>query len=144
MSDISKVDPPASFLAAAPAAGSDSTSAWMLTLLLVGQALAAMDTAIVNVAAPSLKADLGVSGALLQLTVAGYGLAYATLLITGARLGDHFGYRRLFMIGVTVFSASSLICGASQSVDVLVAGRIMQGIGAALLVPQVLSLIQLC
>ena len=143
MSDVSRVDPPASFVAA-PVAGYDRTSVWMLTLLLVGQALAAMDTAIVNVAAPTLKADLGVSGALLQLTVAGYGLAYATLLITGARLGDHFGYRRLFIIGVAVFSASSLICGASRSVEVLVAGRIMQGIGAALLVPQVLSLIQLC
>lgn len=144
MSDISKDDRPALFPAAPPIASSDSASAWMLPVLLTGQAIAAMDTAIVNVAAPTLKADLGISGALLQMTVAGYGLAYATLLITGARLGDHFGYRRLFIIGVTLFSASSLLCGAAQSVELLVAGRIMQGIGAALLVPQVLSLIQLC
>ena len=142
--DATKVDRSATFRIAAPADRSDRTSVWMLPVLLTGQGLAAMDTAIVNVAGPALQADLGVSGALLQMIVAGYGLAYATLLITGARLGDHYGYRRLFIIGVICFSASSLICGTSQSIELLVAARILQGIGAALLVPQVLSLIQLC
>lgn len=124
-------------------AGSTQGSLWMLAVILCGQALAAMDTAIVNVAAPTLQAELGLSGASLQLTVAGYGLAYASFLITAARLGDLYGYRRLFMLGVAVFTISSLVCGTAQTAGILIVGRILQGLGAALLVPQVLSLIQL-
>lgn len=115
---------------------------WMLPMLLAGQAMAAMDTSIANVAAPSLRADLGVSGALLQMAVAGYGLAYAVFLISGARLGDLYGYRRLFVIGVALFSGSSLTCGLAPTTALLIVSRFVQGVGAALLVPQVLSLIQ--
>ncbi|MGZ2749641.1 MFS transporter [Burkholderia stagnalis] len=114
----------------------------MLPLLLIGQGMAAMDTSIVNVAAPALRADLGISGALLQLVVAGYILAYAVFLITGARLGDDYGYRRLFVIGLAIFTVSSLACGVAPSTWLLIVGRIAQGIGAAMLVPQVMSLIQ--
>ncbi|MEQ8967434.1 MAG: MFS transporter [Azospirillaceae bacterium] len=120
----------------------EAAARWMLPVLLTGQAMAAMDTAIVNVAAPALQADLGLSGAALQLAVAGYGLAYAVFLITGARLGDDHGYKRLFLLGGILFTVSSLACGLAPSAGVLVAGRIAQGVGAALLVPQVLSLIQ--
>ncbi|KVN38572.1 MFS transporter [Burkholderia pyrrocinia] len=114
----------------------------MLPLLLIGQGMAAMDTSIVNVAAPALRADLGISGALLQLVVAGYILAYAVFLITGARLGDDYGYRRLFVIGLAIFTVSSLACGVAPGTWLLIVGRIAQGIGAAMLVPQVMSLIQ--
>jgi len=117
-------------------------NAWMLPLLLAGQAMAAMDTSIANVAAPALRDDLGISGAVLQMVVAGYGLAYAVLLITGARLGDDFGYRRMFMIGVSIFTIASLACGAAPFPALLILGRLTQGLGAALMVPQVLSLIQ--
>ncbi len=115
---------------------------WMLPMLLAGQAMAAMDTSIANVAAPALKADLGISGALLQMAVAGYVLAYAVFLITGARLGDDHGYRRMFSWGVALFTLSSLACGVAPTTGMLVAGRVAQGLGAAMLVPQVLSLIQ--
>jgi predicted MFS family arabinose efflux permease len=114
----------------------------MLFLLLLGQGMAAMDTSIVNVAAPALHADFGITGALLQMAVAGYGLAYAVFLITGARLGNDHGYRRLFVLGVALFTVASLACGLAPSVEWLIAGRLVQGLGAAILVPQVLSLIQ--
>lgn len=114
----------------------------MLPLLLIGQGMAAMDTSIVNVAAPALRADLGISGALLQLVVAGYILAYAVFLITGARLGDDYGYRRLFVTGLAIFTVSSLACGIAPGTWLLIVGRIAQGVGAAMLVPQVMSLIQ--
>ncbi len=114
----------------------------MLPLLLVGQAMAAVDTSIVNVAAPAIRRDLGISGALLQLVIAGYVLAYAVLLVTGARLGDDHGYRRVFVLGVAIFTAASLACGLAPDTAVLIVARVVQGVGAALIVPQVLSLIQ--
>ncbi len=133
----------AAVLAGTPSDLGAGRSRWMLLVILLGQGLAAMDTAIVNVAAPTLQADLGLSGAGLQLTVAGYGLAYASFLITASRLGAMFGYRRLFVIGMAVFTFSSFLCGSADSSQTLILGRILQGLGAALLVPQVLSLIQL-
>jgi MFS family permease len=114
----------------------------MLLFLLLGQGMAAMDTSIVNVAAPALHDDFGISGALLQVAVAGYGLAYAVFLITGARLGNDHGFRRMYVFGTALFTGASLACGLAPDVAWLVAGRLAQGVGAALLVPQVLSLIQ--
>jgi MFS family permease len=114
----------------------------MLPILLIGQAMAAMDTSIVNVAAPVIREELGISGALLQMVIAGYVLAYAVLLVTGARLGDDHGYRRLFVGGVALFTVASLACGIAPETGTLIVARIAQGIGAALMVPQVLSLIQ--
>ncbi|MEX3628167.1 MAG: MFS transporter [Burkholderia sp.] len=134
MSNPSSLAPPAATPAAPPRR--------MLPLLLIGQGMAAMDTSIVNVAAPALRADLGISGALLQLVVAGYLLAYAVFLITGARLGDDHGYRRLFVNGLAIFTLSSLACGLAPDTGMLIAGRVAQGVGAAMLVPQVMSLIQ--
>lgn len=125
-----------------PALGRGQAARWMLPLLLIGQAMAAMDTSIANVAAPVLRQELGISGALLQLVVAGYVLAYAVFLITGARLGDDHGYRRMFVVGLWLFTGSSLLCGIAPDTGLLIAGRLAQGLGAALLVPQVLSLIQ--
>jgi EmrB/QacA subfamily drug resistance transporter len=100
-----------------------------------------MDIWAVNVAAPSLQRDLHVSDAALQLIVGGYAFMYASGMVTGGRLGDLFGYRRLFMIGVVSFAAASLLCGLAQSSGELVAARLFQGLTGAAMVPQVLALI---
>jgi MFS family permease len=113
-----------------------------LAIVLTGQIMAIVDTNIVNVAVPAMHATLGASGAGLQLIVAGYTIAYAVLLITGARLGDILGHRRVFLAGVALFALASLGCGLAPTTGVLVALRFVQGIGAATMIPQVLSLIQ--
>lgn len=115
----------------------------LLAVLLAGQFMANVDTAVVNVATPSIRADLHASGAELEFVVSGYVLTYAMLLVTGARLGDTRGYRRLFLTGLSVFTLASLACGLAPSVPVLIVVRVVQGSGAALMVPQVLSGIQL-
>jgi EmrB/QacA subfamily drug resistance transporter len=99
------------------------------------------DVWAVNVAAPSLQHDLRVSDAALQLIVVGYAFMYATGMVTGGRLGDLFGYRRLFLAGVAAFVAASLLCGVSQSPAELVVARLVQGLTGAVMVPQVLALI---
>ncbi|HUZ25517.1 MAG TPA: MFS transporter [Streptosporangiaceae bacterium] len=96
---------------------------------------------VVNVAAPSLRADLHASDGALQLIVGGYAFAYAAGLVTGGRLCDLFGYRRLFVAGMTGFALSSLACSLARSPDQLVAARLAQGVTAAAMLPQVLALI---
>ncbi len=102
-----------------------------------------LDTTIVNIAIPSIRADLGASFATIQWLIAGYALAFATMLITGGRLGDVIGYRKMFMIGVGGFTFASLLCGIAWTSELLVAGRLIQGAMAALMVPQVMSLMQI-
>ena len=114
----------------------------VLAVVLIGQFMAVLDASIVNVAAPSIHASLDASGAGLQLVVAGYTITYAVLLVTGARLGDIFGHRRLFMAGLVLFTLASLGCGLATTAAFLIALRFVQGAGAALMIPQVLSLIQ--
>jgi MFS family permease len=114
----------------------------LLAVLLTGQFMAIVDVSIVNVAIPTIRTDLHTSGATLQLIVAGYTIAYAVLLITGARLGDMAGYRRMFQTGLAVFTGASLACGLAWSAAPLVAFRCVQGAGAAMMIPQMLSLIQ--
>jgi MFS family permease len=111
-------------------------------VVLTGQAMASLDSAIVNVAGPQMERDLGLSGPALQLAVYSYLLAYAVALVTGARLGGRHGYGRLFTAGLVTFTVSSLACGLALNPAMLVAARVAQGFGAALLVPQVLSLLQ--
>jgi MFS family permease len=113
-----------------------------LTVVLVGVLLPMLDFFIVNVALPTIDRDLHASQALLELVVSGYATAYALLLVLGGRLGDSLGRKRLFMIGMAAFTATSLACGLATSAPMLVAGRIAQGASAALMVPQVLSTIQ--
>ncbi len=110
--------------------------------VLAGQAMASLDTAIVNVAAPEIQRDLQLSGATLQLAIYAYLLTYAGGLITAARLGARHGFGAVFTAGVALFTASSLACGLAVSPAMLVAARAAQGLGAALLVAQVLSLLQ--
>jgi MFS family permease len=114
----------------------------LLAILLTGQFMAILDVSIANVAAPTIRRDLHTGGAGLQLVIAGYTIAYAMLLITGARLGDRLGHRRVFLSGLGVFTAASLACGLAGTPGVLIAFRLVQGAGAALMIPQVFSLIQ--
>src|SRR6516225_10050470 len=117
---------------------------WALaTVVLTGQAMASLDAAIVNVAGPAMQHDLRLSGAALQLAIYSYLLMYAVALVTGARLGGRYGFGRLFGYGVAIFTVSSLACGLAVNPVMLVAARTAQGLGAALLVPQVLSLLQI-
>ena len=115
----------------------------MLAVLLLGQFMCVIDVLVVNVAMPSIAAGLHASGASLQLVVGGYTIAYAMLLITGARLGDRYGRRRIYLAGVLVFTAASLACALAPDSQALIAFRFVQGAGAAVLVPQVFSIIQL-
>ncbi|MFI7384801.1 MFS transporter [Streptomyces sp. NPDC049813] len=114
----------------------------LLAVVLVAQFMAVLDVFIVNVAAPTLRTELHASGASLQLVVAGYTITYAVLLITGARLGDLFGHRRAVLAGLAVFTAASLACGLAHSSGQLTGFRMVQGAGSALMIPQVLSLVQ--
>jgi MFS family permease len=113
-----------------------------LATLLVGVLLPMVDFFIVNVALPSIDADLHASAPLLELVVSGYASAYALLLIMGGRLGDTFGRRRLFLAGMAGFTLTSLACGLAPSAVALVVGRTLQGASAAMMVPQVLATIQ--
>jgi EmrB/QacA subfamily drug resistance transporter len=98
------------------------------------------DVFVVNVAAPSIQHDLHASSAILELIVGAYSFSYAAGLVTGARLGDLYGRRRMFITGLSIFVVSSFVCGIAPSSAVLVAGRLGQGIGAAAMVPQVLTI----
>ncbi|MET7570138.1 MFS transporter [Streptomyces sp. NPDC005492] len=104
--------------------------------------MALLDVFIVNVAAPTIGAELDASGADLQLVIAGYTITYSVLLITGARLGDRLGHARVHLVGLALFTAASLACGLAQSSTGLIVFRLIQGSGSALMLPQVLSLIQ--
>jgi MFS family permease len=114
----------------------------LLAILLIGQFMAVLDVSVVNVAARTISLDLHASGAGLQMVIAGYTIAYSMLLVTGARLGNRLGHRRLFLAGLALFSAASLACGLAPTTGTLIAFRLVQGTGAALMVPQVISLIQ--
>lgn len=101
-----------------------------------------LDTTIVNVALPAIEKDLGASAAQLEWIVSGYVLSFAVLLITGGRLGDIFGRKRMFLIGVTGFTLASASCAAATTGDMLVISRLVQGAFGAMMIPQVLSIIQ--
>lgn len=116
---------------------------WLLGVLLTGPFMAQADVTIVNVATPSIHEGLGASGAALQLVVGGYLIALAMMLITGARLGQAFGYRRAFVAGVSLFSVASLACGLAPDAAVLVGARVLQGAAAGVMFPQALTGIQL-
>ncbi len=119
-----------------------SNQTTILATLLAGQFMVNVDVTIVNVATPSIASGLHASGAVLETVVAGYTLAYAVLLVTGARVGRMFGYRRVFLGGLALFTLASLACGLAPTSAVLVTSRILQGVGAAALVPQVLTGLQ--
>jgi EmrB/QacA subfamily drug resistance transporter len=115
---------------------------WLaLPVILAGTFMVTLDFFIVNVAIPSIQLELHTGTAAIEWVVAGYGLAYAALLIIGGRLGDLQGRRRIFCAGVVVFTLASGACGLAPNAGWLVLGRAAQGVGAALLAPQVLAIL---
>nr|WP_314520402.1 MFS transporter [uncultured Lelliottia sp.] len=110
-----------------------------LILLLTGQMLPLIDTSITNVALDSITHSLHATATELELIVALYGVAFAVCLALGSKLGDNLGRRRLFMWGVAAFGVASLLCGMAGSVEQLLGARVLQGAGAALIVPQILA-----
>ena len=112
------------------------------TVLMVATFMDLMDSTITNVALPTIGKNLGATPEQLEWTVAGYVIAFATLLITGGRLGDIFGHRRIFVIGIVGFTLASLGAALSQTGDLLVVARVLQGGFAGIMMPQVLSSVQ--
>ncbi len=116
---------------------------WLaLAVVLAGAFVVYLDIFIVNVAIPSLRHDLGAGEAQAQWVLAAYQLAYAVALVSGGRVGDAIGRRRAFLLGIGGFTLASALCGAAPSAEALIAARALQGLAAALLFPQVLSIIQ--
>lgn len=120
----------------------DARRALALGVVLAAQFMAIFDQFVVNVALATIQRDLGATLADIQFVVAGYALAYAVLLVTGGRLGDLFGRKRLFLAGVAGFTVASALCGAATSPGALVAFRLLQGLAAAIMTPQVLAILQ--
>ncbi len=110
-------------------------------LISVAQLMVVLDATIANIALPFIKEDLGISPANLSWVVTGYALAFGGLLLLGGRLGDLYGRRRMFMVGVVVFAAASLLGGLAQSEGLLLGARGLQGLGAAIASPAALALI---
>ncbi|MQY09183.1 MFS transporter [Actinomadura macrotermitis] len=115
---------------------------WILLATVLGSSVAMLDSTVVNVALPRLARDLGASMADLQWTVNAYTLTLAGFILLGGSLGDRYGRRRVFLVGVVWFAAASLLCGVAQNVPMLVAARALQGVGGALLTPGSLAIIQ--
>jgi MFS family permease len=110
---------------------------WLtLAILLLAAFMNLLDVSIVNIAIPSIQRNLHASYADVQWALAGYTLAYALVLITGGRLGDTFGRKRLFLIGVSGFTIMSALCGAAQSPGELIVCRVVQGAMGAIMVPR--------
>lgn len=128
--------------AASKAPGTDNRPRRVLAVVLAAQFMALLDVFIVNVAAPTIGSSLHASGADLQLVIAGYAITYSVLLITGARIGDRLGHGRAHLAGLALFTAASLACGLAQGATELIVFRLVQGAGSAVMIPQVLSLIQ--
>src|SRR5213083_789927 len=112
-----------------------------LALIVTAQFMVILDVAIVNVALPSIKADLGFSETNLQWVITAYAILFGGVLLLGGRLADLLGRRRLFIAGLALFAASSLLCGLAWSEGSLIAFRAVQGLGGALLAPAALSLL---
>jgi MFS family permease len=113
----------------------------ILPLLVTAQFMVVLDVAVVNVALPSIQADLGFSDAGLQWVVSAYAIVFGGALLLGGRLADLIGRRRLFVAGISLFAGSSLLCGIAWSASSLIAFRALQGLGGALLAPAALSLL---
>jgi MFS family permease len=113
----------------------------VLTVVLIAEAMDILDTTTVNVAGPSVRRSLGGGIGLVQWLSAAYTLAFAVLLITGGRLGDRYGPRRMFLAGAAGFTLASLACGLSVSPGMLIAARVVQGLFGAILLPQGIALL---
>ncbi|MBM9466398.1 MFS transporter [Nakamurella leprariae] len=115
---------------------------WLLVAAVLGSALAGIDATVVNVALPAIGRDLDAEFGALQWTITGYTLTLASLILLGGSMGDRFGRRRVFLVGVVWFAVASLACGLAPNAPVLILARAVQGVGAALLTPGSLAMIQ--
>lgn len=125
--------------AAAPAAAPPPRRRLMLALLCTAQAMLIIDITVVNIALPSIGADLGLDREALTWIVTGYTLCFGGLMLLGGRLADLYGRRRMLLVGLALFTAASLAAGLAQAGPVLLGGRLAQGVGAALMAPAILS-----
>src|SRR5690242_14791480 len=129
--------------AAARVDGSPDPGRWKsLAVILCAAFLVALNFFIVNVSIPSIRASLHATFAQVQFVIASYGLTYSVLLISGGRLGDIYGRKRVFVWGVIAFTGASMLCGLAPSPAFLIVARALQGATAAILFPQVLAIIQ--
>src|SRR6266496_4257787 len=117
------------------------TGLWILVATILGSSMAFIDGSVVNVALPVIQRELNATTSDVQWIVEAYSLFLAALILVGGSLGDHFGRRRIFAIGVTVFTIASIFCGLAPNVQLLIIARALQGIGGALLVPGSLAII---
>ncbi|HLL56906.1 MAG TPA: MFS transporter, partial [Rubrobacteraceae bacterium] len=120
----------------APASGP-----WILGSTIIGSGMAFIDSTVTNVALPALQQDLGATAVDAQWIVESYALLLAALILVGGSLGDHYGRRRIYSLGIALFALASIACGVAQSPEQLIAARAVQGLGGALLVPGSLSII---
>lgn len=115
---------------------------WVLLATVLGSGMAFLDATVVNIALPRIGTDLAADAAGLQWTVNGYTLSLASLILLGGSLGDRYGRRRIFIIGVIWFAVASLLCGLTPNVEMLIAARVLQGVGGALLTPGSLAILE--
>ena len=118
-----------------------STGRWVLVATILGSSMAFIDGTVVNVALPVLQTELHATATDVQWVVEAYSLFLAALILVGGSLGDHFGRRRVFAIGIVLFTVASVLCGLAPNVTVLIFARAFQGVGGALLVPGSLAII---
>ncbi len=119
----------------------DPRGRWVLVATVLGSGMALLDATVVTIALPALGRDLGAGFAGLQWTVNGYTLTLAALILLGGSLGDRYGRRRVFVVGTVWFAVASLLCALAPSTGVLVAARMLQGVGGALLTPGSLAIL---
>ncbi len=117
------------------------TEFWVLVATILASSMAFIDSTALNVALPVIQAELKMDASQVSWVVNGYLLFLSALILVGGSLGDHYGRKRIYMMGIVLFSASSLVCGLAPSVGVLIAARMVQGVGGALMVPGSLALI---
>src|SRR5207244_4536881 len=115
---------------------------WVLLATVMGSGIAALDATVVNIALPAIGRDLHAGLSTLQWTVNAYTLTLAGFLLLGGALGDRNGRRRIFIVGVVWFALASLLCGVAPNAGTLIAARALQGVGAALLTPSSLAIIE--
>jgi len=121
---------------------SSAAGRWVLAAAVLGSAIAAIDSTVVGIALPAIGRNFSLPVSSLQWVVTSYLVSLAGLLLVGGALGDRYGRRRIFVIGVTWFAVSSLLCALAPDVDALIAGRALQGVGAAMLTPGSLAILQ--
>ena len=114
---------------------------WVLAATIIGSAMAFIDGTVVNVALPEIQARLGATAVDAQWIVESYALFLAALILVGGSLGDHYGRKRIFSLGIALFAAASVWCGLAGSPEGLIVARAVQGVGGALLVPGSLAII---